>query len=231
MRRAGIPVKSQKPDMKKMSKDSKKETMKIVNSYTGPVFSDKIGKIMMEPVRLQYEPGFKAMYGLPYHYQDRLATHLHKLTFEGIIEEVDPSEPVDVVLNLAISEKKTARGTLKNAGPIRMNIDARPLNIGAKQTKYHVITPQEIRHKLEGAAIFTEADMGNGFHQVPLHTDSQCVFQSHLGLHRMKNCTLDLRAVPASSITRYRKPFQESTAVSLSTTTSWFMARTLKSTT
>ena len=67
-----------------MLKDSKKETMKILDSYTGPVFSDKIGKIKMEPVHLQYEPGFKAiqphLYGVPYHYQDRLATHLHKLT-------------------------------------------------------------------------------------------------------------------------------------------------------
>ena len=34
--------------------------------------------------------------------------------------------------------------------------------------------------------MFSEFDMGNGFHQVPLAKDSQVVFQTHLGLHRMK---------------------------------------------
>ena len=47
-------------------------------------------------------------------------------------------------------------------------------------------TPQEARHKRKGAKIFIEFDMGNGFHQVPLHTASHVVFQSHLGLHKMK---------------------------------------------
>ena len=67
-----------------------------------------------------------------------------------------------------------------------MNIDTRPYNKGAKHTKYHVPTPQEVRHQLEGATVFSEFDMGNGFHQVPLNNKSRIVFQSHLGLHRMK---------------------------------------------
>ena len=48
-----------------------------------------------------------------------------------------------------------------------MNIDARPYNKGAKHTRYHITTPQEVRHQLEDAKIFSEFDMGNGFHQVP----------------------------------------------------------------
>ena len=68
-----------------------------------------------------------------------------------------------------------------------MNVDARPLNKGAKMTKYHMVTPQEIRHNLEGAEYFSEMDMGHGYHQLPLHQDSSkiSVFQSHEGLHRM----------------------------------------------
>ena len=94
-------------------------------------------------------------------------------------ERVNPKEAIDCILNVAISEKKTQ-------GSIRMNIDARPHNKGAKHTKYHVTTPQEARHKLKGAKVFSEFDMGNGFHQVPLAAASQVVFQTHLGLHRMK---------------------------------------------
>ena len=67
-----------------------------------------------------------------------------------------------------------------------MNIDARPINLGAKHTRYHVPTPQEIRHQLEGATVFTELDMCNGFHQIPLSEESQIIFVSHEGLHKMK---------------------------------------------
>ena len=137
----------------------------------------------IKPVVLQYDKDFRPTqpprYPVPYHYQEKVAQHLRQLKAEGIIEDVDPSEPIDCVLNVAISEKKTE-------GAIRMNIDARPLNVGAKHTKYHVTTPQEVRHELEGAKVFTEMDMGNGFHQLPLTRESQCVFQSHKGLHRMK---------------------------------------------
>ena len=98
---------------------------------------------------------------------------------EGVIEKVNLAEAVDCILNIAISEKKVQ-------GCIRMNIDTRPYNKGAKHTRYHVTTPKEARHKLKGAKIFSEFDMGNGFHHVPLHTDSHVVFQSHLGLHKMK---------------------------------------------
>ena len=68
---------------------------------------------------------------MPYHYQDRLGVHLKKLKKKGIIEDVNPAEPIDCILNVAISEKKTK-------GTIRMNMDARPMNKGTKHSKYHV---------------------------------------------------------------------------------------------
>ena len=66
-----------------------------------------------------------------------------------------------------------------------MNVDATPLNVGAKMIKYHVKTASEVRHDLEGAAYFSELDMGFGFHQVPLSEAmaKNAVFQGHEGLH------------------------------------------------
>ena len=58
---------------------------------------------------------------------------LEKLKAEGMIEKVNPEEPVGCILNIAISEKK-AQGSI-------------PLNNDAKPTRYHVTTPQEARHK------------------------------------------------------------------------------------
>ena len=37
-----------------------------------------------------------------------------------------------------------------------------------------------------GAKVLSEFEMGNSFHQVPLHQDSHLVFQTHQGLYRMK---------------------------------------------
>ena len=80
-----------------------------------------------------------------------------------MIEKVNPAEPINCILN--ILEKKTL-------GSIRMNIDARLYNKGAKHTRYHVTTPQEARHQLKGAKMFSKFNMGNSFHQVPLATCS-----------------------------------------------------------
>ena len=183
LRRAGITVCSEKPTLPPVADTTYEECMATVQEYTGPVFTERTGHMKTSAITLQYDTGFQPMQPpripVPYHYRDRLAVHLQKLKSEDIIDDVAPSEPIDCVLNVLISEKKAA-------GDIRMNIDARPLNVGAKHTKYHVTTPQEVRHLLDGATVFSEMDMGNGYHQVPLAPESQVVFRTHKGLHRMK---------------------------------------------
>ena len=85
----------------------------------------------IKPVKLEYERGFRPIqpprFAVPYHYHERLSRHLQKLREDGVIEDVD------CFLNIALSEKKN--------GDMRMNIDARPLNKGAKMTKYHITNP------------------------------------------------------------------------------------------
>ena len=183
LRKAGFSVAARKPDLDLPGKQGKQEAARIAQVYTGTVLTARTGLMKTRPVKLQYEEGFKPVqpprYPVPFHYRERLSAHLEKLRTENIIEDVDPAEPVDCILNVTISDKKTPN-------EIRMNIDARPINQGAKHTKYHVPTPQEVRHELEGATIFTELDMVNGFHQIPLDKSSQIVFRTHEGLHRMK---------------------------------------------
>ena len=69
-----------------------------------------------------------------------------------------------------------------------MNIDNTPLNPGMKRTKYHIQTPQEIRHELKEANVYSEMDMGWGFHHLTLDDKAKesAVFQTHEGIHRMK---------------------------------------------
>ena len=184
LRKSGVKVNTGKEAGVKPTQRDHDLTMSVVDKFLGTSISDRIGKVKVKPVRLEYEPRFRAIqpqrYAVPYHYQDRLSQHLQKLREEGVLEDVDPREPIDCILNIALSEKKN--------GDIRMNIDARPLNKGAKMTRYHITTPQEVRHNIKDARYFSELDMGHGFHQVPLDQESSrsSVFQSHEGLHRMK---------------------------------------------
>ena len=138
LRQAGKRVITERPPLHRVETKGKEEANRIVNGYKGPVFTDKVGLMKVEEVKLRYEEGFKpvqpARYSVPYHYQERLEVHLKKLENEGVIERVNPAEAVDCIFHLAISEKKAL-------GSIRMNIDARPYNKGAKHTRYHVTTP------------------------------------------------------------------------------------------
>ena len=74
---------------------------------------------------------------IPYAYQPKLSAHLRNLRRDKVITDVDPSEPIDCILNVTICEKKTE-------GEIRMNIDMRPMNTGSKHTKHHIPLPPEM---------------------------------------------------------------------------------------
>ena len=69
-----------------------------------------------------------------------------------------------------------------------MNIDAVPMNHGLERSEYHVQTPQEIRHELKSARLFSELDMGWGYHQLDVdeETKNRSIFQTHEGIHRME---------------------------------------------
>ena len=155
----------------------------LIDRYSGLVFSDeKIGQTKVEPIHLDNDPNFTpeqpAFHNVPIHYQPQLSKLLEFLRKEGVITDVDPSHTHECVLNTVITDKKN--------GDIQMNIDATPWNKGMKRTKFHVQTPQEIRHELKHAKVFTEMDMGWAFHQLPIDEASKqkAIFQTHEGLHR-----------------------------------------------
>ena len=80
--------------MHRITNRGREEANQIVDRYTGPVFTDKVRKMKMAAVELKYMAGFKvvqpAHYLVPYHYQERLATHLIKLKKDGVITLPSP---------------------------------------------------------------------------------------------------------------------------------------------
>ena len=161
------------------------KVMEIVNKFKGVVFDEeKVGKMKTAPVHLEYDTNFipeqPKFRNIAIHYQPELSKLLKFFRGQKIIKDVDPRNSYECVMNVVITDKKE--------GAIRMNIDNTPRNPGMKRTKFHVQTPQEIRHDLKEAKIFSEMDMGWGYHQIELDEESKdkAVFQTHEGLHRME---------------------------------------------
>ena len=177
-----------KPDannLENLSPDGQRQIEELVDHYKGSVFDDtRVGLMNIPPIHLDYDAGHTPVQpqfrNIPFHYRDRVSKHLQFLREQGVISDVDPRESYKCVMNCVITDK--------SGDEIRMNIDNTPQNPGLNRTKFHVQTPQEIRHELKEAKIFSEMDMGWAYHQMPIdeETKSQAIFQSHEGLHRME---------------------------------------------
>ena len=138
-----------------------------------------------KPVHLDFEEDFRPIQpkfrNVPIHYRKPLSRLLNFLRQQEVISDADPSKSYDCIMNVVITDKK-------GSDDIRMNIDATPMNPGVRRSKFHVETPQEIRHELKSAQVFSEFDMGWGYHQLPIdeETKERSVFQTHEGIHRME---------------------------------------------
>ena len=113
LRKAGVKIRTGNEKNTGITKEDRERTDAIVQRYSNSVFSNHIGKIKTDPVELQYGKGFKPIQPprilVPFHYQERLARHLEKLREEEVIEDIDPREPIDCLLNVSISDKKEER--------------------------------------------------------------------------------------------------------------------------
>ena len=190
-----------------ISKQGRENINKLVESYKGSVFDDaKIGLMKIPPIHLDYDtnhqPKQPTFRNIPVYYQDKVSDLLRFLREQGVITDVDPRNSYDCVMNVVITDK--------SHGQIRMNIDNTPRNPGLKRTKFHVQTPQEIRHKLKEAKLFTEMDMGWAYHQVAIddETKETTIFQTHKGLHRMERLYFGPTASSGLFHSEVRKAFQ-----------------------
>ena len=181
-----IDIQTEPTETSSISKQGKDKCMEIVSTHKGSVFNEhKIEKIKTNPVHLDYRDDFTPTQPnyrpIPLHYKSKVTKHLQFLREQGVIEDVDPTITHKCVLNVVVTEKKAK-------DEIRMNIDNTPLNKGITRTKYHIQTPQEIRHDLKEAKIFSEMDMGHGYHQLEIdeETSNNAIFETHEGIHRMK---------------------------------------------
>jgi hypothetical protein len=180
-----VTVQTAPPKSPNIPDNERRKCLDITEEYIGTVFHNKkVGQLQRKPAHLDFNENFKPTQQnyrpISLHYREKLSKLLKFLREEDVIEDVDPNNTYDCILNVVITDK--------NDGDIRMNIDATTLNEGMSRTKYHIQTAQEIRHELKEATMFSEMDMGWGYHQLEIdqETSERAVFQTHKGLHRMK---------------------------------------------
>ena len=110
LRASGFRVETGRPKTETVTQDDKEAAMQIVTRFYNSVFLPGIGCVKTEPVKLEFEEGFTPTQpprrGVPYHYQERLSQHLAMMRKEGAIEDVNPREPLDCVMNVVITDKK-----------------------------------------------------------------------------------------------------------------------------
>ena len=181
----GVQVQTERPLVQPAPAEEQARVKHLVEEYIGTIFTERIRCIKTSPVMLDFDPKFTPTQPpyrpIPIHYRDKVSAHLQRLRDDRIITDIDPRETYDSVMNTVITEKVTP-------GEIRLNIDSMPQNPGMRRTKYHVKTPQEVRHDLDGVTVFSEMDMGCGFHQLPFSKGSKekSIFQTHEGIHYME---------------------------------------------
>ena len=128
---------------------------------------------------------------IPLGLRDKVSKHLEELKADDVIEgPLDSTEPHEWVSNVRL--------TRKSDGQIRMNLDMRHANTAIQETHFSVPNVQELRHKLNGAVIFSKLDLRHAFHQMKLGNKSRrlTTFYTHQGLYRFKR--LVMGASPAS---------------------------------
>ena len=82
--------------------------------------------------------------------------------------------------------------TPNSDGKLRMNIDMIAANSAIKRTRKVIPTLEELRYKLNGAAVVPKLDMTQGYMQYQLHPESRhvTVFYTHQVLRQMRRLNI-----------------------------------------
>ena len=120
---------------------------------------------------------------VPFHLRKQLEEQLEKDEQQGVIERVDG--PTPWVSPIVVAPKR-------ESGKVRVCIDMRQANKAIQRERHLTPTIKEIIKALNGATVFSELDLNQGYNQLELTPESRYIttFSTHLGLRRYTVLTL-----------------------------------------
>ena len=101
--------------------------------------------------------------GLPLPMKEKVQEELKKLEEQDIIRPVET--PTDWCAPIVAVQKPN--------GKVRLYIDFRKLNESVRREIFPLPTTDQLLAQLDGVTVFTKLDCNSGFHQIPLHPESQ----------------------------------------------------------
>jgi len=136
----------------------------IMEQYSA-VFEDTVGHLP-GPVHLQTDPTVQPVViparKLPLALEERVKTELAHLVSADVLEPVD--KPTSWVSQMTV--------VVKPSGKLRICIDPRGLNTALMREHHTLPTLDSMLHKLQGAKVFSKADLRNGYWHVHLDEES-----------------------------------------------------------
>ena len=146
-----------------------------------------LSKVKNIEVKLQInenvKPVFQSHRRIPFHQRKNLETCVESLLKEDIIElAVGPTRWVSPVVLVPKPKQPTS---------VRLCVDMREANKAISRERHLMPT-----HYVNGATVFSKLDLNQGYHQLPLHPDSQhmATFSTHIGLLRYKRLSFVISA-------------------------------------
>ena len=129
------------------------------------IFEDSLGNIggtVQLKVKPDSQPVIQPARKIPVALEDKVRQSLKTLVTEGVLEPVD--KPTSWVSQMAVAEK--------SSGAFRICLDPRSLNSVLMREHYELPTIDSMLHKLQGAKVFSKADLRNGFWHLTLDEES-----------------------------------------------------------
>ena len=117
---------------------------------------------------------------VPFHVRKQLEEQLRRGEELGVIERIEG--PTPWVSTTVVAPKP------KSPGKVRFCVDMRQANKAIKRERHVTPTVKEIIGDLNGAKVFSELDLNQGYNQLELAPESRYIttFSTHMGLMRYK---------------------------------------------
>ena len=149
-----------------------------------PSLFSGLGKMKNVEVKFHIDENVKPIHQshrrIPFHQRKNLEACVESLLQQDIIEPADG--PTPWVSPVVLVPKP------KQPGGVRLCVAMREANKAITRERHLMPTLDEVVHDLNGAKVFRQHDLNQGYHQLVLHPDSRHIttFSTHLGLYRYK---------------------------------------------
>ena len=155
-----------------------------------PRLLNGMGEYKGEPVRIHIDESVRPVAQphrrIPFHVRKQVEDKLRQLENEDIIERAEG--PTPWVSPIVVVPKPS------KPNEIRICVDMRSLNQAIIRERHVIPTIDDVVSDLNGCKVFSKIDLNQGYHQIPLHSDSRqfTTFSTHLGLFRYKRLNFGL---------------------------------------